>query len=366
MLVGYDVSSLQEVEAGGRTFSHQGAVEPLEQILAAHGATHARLRLWVDPVPPHCTLPQMLSMARRVQETGLKLLLDFHYSDFWADPAKQPAPGRWLDQDLNTLASSVYEYTCSVLQAFQASGTLPDMVQIGNEITNGMLWPQGQIYAESGERWDEFAALLKAGIAATRDSTPAGRDLSVVVHIDRGGDNAGSRYFFDHLLDRGVEFDLIGLSYYPWWHGPLSDLRANVYDLAQRYERPILIVETAYPWTLHNHDTGANMVTGDTLLPAAFPPTIEGQRLFLRHLQSILEDAPHGRGAGLIYWEPAWLPGISLEPDTGNPWDNLTLFGPDGSALPSLAWLEAESSTQSYHTPGNPVSALGAEVAANL
>jgi arabinogalactan endo-1,4-beta-galactosidase len=342
VIVGYDISSLQEVEAGGGTYSDEGKVEPLEKILAAHGATHARLRLWVDPVPPHCSVPQVLNMARRVEEAGLKLLLDFHYCDFWADPGKQPTPARWLDQEPATLADTIYEYTATVLHTFRAAGIPPDMVQVGNEITNGMLWPQGQLYVADQERWDEFVLLLKAGIAAVRDTFPAEGQVAVMVHIDRGGDNAGSRYFLDHILSRGTDFDLIGLSYYPWWHGPVSDLHTNVHDLAHRYDRPIIVVETAYPWTLDDHDDGSNMVTGDTLLPAAFPPTIEGQRSFLQHLRSILEHAPNGRGAGLMYWEPAWLPGISLEPDTGNPWDNLTLFGPEGSALPSLRWLEQE------------------------
>jgi arabinogalactan endo-1,4-beta-galactosidase len=340
MIVGYDISSLQEVEAGGRTFSDEGTVVPLERILAAHGATHARLRLWVDPVPPHCGLPRVVSMARRVHDAGLKLLLDFHYCDSWADPGKQPTPARWLDQDVDTLAGTVYEYTRSVLHDLRDAGTPPAMVQIGNEITTGMLWPQGRIYAYGRERWDEFVVLLKAGIAAAKDSRPADGELSIVVHIDRGGDNAGSRYFLDHILERGVEFDLIGLSYYPWWHGPVSALRANVNDLAQRYEQRIVIAETAYPWTLEDHGEGVNMVTGDTLLPAAFPPSIDGQRSFLLHLWSVLEHAPSDRGAGLMYWEPGWLPGVSLEPDTGNPWDNLTLFGPDGSALPSARWID--------------------------
>lgn len=338
MIVGYDVSSLQEVEAAGRVFSDHGEIRPLETILAAHGATHARLRLWVDPVPPHCSLPQVLSMANRVQAAGLELLLDLHYCDFWADPGKQPTPMRWIGQKVDELADSVYEYTRSVLNEFRLAGAPPEMVQIGNEITNGMLWPQGQIYANGQERWDEFATLLKAGIAGARDSVQTGEQLSIMVHIDRGGDNAGSRYFLDHVLDRGVRFDFIGLSYYPWWHGPLSDVKTNVHDLAQRYEQPLVIVETAYPWTLEDHDNGANMVSGDTLLPAAFAPNVEGQRAFLQNLQSVLEAAPHDRGAGLMYWEPGWLPGVSLEPDTGNPWDNLTLFGPDGNALASIGW----------------------------
>lgn len=341
MIVGYDISTAQQVEDRGHSFLQGDEVRPLEQILAQHGATHVRLRLWVDPPYPYSDLPHVLAMARRVRDAGLKLLLDFHYSDFWADPAKQPTPKAWQHLDLVALADTVRGYTESVLATLREKGTPADMVQIGNEVTNGMLWPLGQIYLNGEERWDEFAMLLRAGIDGARAVAPAA-DQQIMVHIDRGADNAGSRRFLDHILDRGVKFDQIGLSFYPWWHGTLAQVRDNLHDLAGRYHKDLVLVETAYPWTLDNHDSAPNIVGPSTELPPEYPPTIEGQRAFLKQLLAIVRETPGGHGLGVMYWEPAWLPGVAWEPDEGNGWDNLTLFGPDGRALPSLDWPAAE------------------------
>jgi len=234
MVLGHDLSTLQQEEDAGRTFSADGRVQPVERIVAEHGATYVRLRLWVDPPIPYNDLPHVLAMARRIKRAGLGFLLDFHYSDFWADPSKQITPQRWQGQDLPTLAQTVHDYTRSVLDALAAQGTPADMVQIGNEITAGMLWPVGQLYVGGAQRWVEFTTLLKAGIAGARDASAGRYPLRVMVHIDRGGDNGGSHWFYDHILAQGVDFDVIGLSYYPWWHGPLSSLQDNLNDLGPR------------------------------------------------------------------------------------------------------------------------------------
>src|SRR6266851_3074247 len=252
LVLGHDMSTLQQLESVGKTFSDDGRVQPAERIVAHHGATYIRERLWVNPPMPFNDLPHILTMARRIKQADLKFLLDFHYSDFWADPGKQPTPQGWQGQDLSTLANTVYSYTRDVVKRLARQGTPVDMVQTGNEVTNGMLWPQGAIYVDGSERWLEFTTLLKAAIAGVRDGSQ--RDVRIMVHIDRGGDNAGSRYFYDSILEQGVDFDVIGLSYYPWWHGPLSALQANLNDLAPRYNKDIVIVEAAYPWTLTNGD----------------------------------------------------------------------------------------------------------------
>lgn len=336
-VLGHDLSTLQQLEDVGKRFSDHGSVLPAERIVAHHGATFIRERLWVQPPVPYNDLPHILSMARRIRAANLQLLLDFHYSDFWADPGHQTTPQGWQGQDLTTLAQTVYDYTKDILRHLARQGTLPAIVQTGNEVTAGMLWPQGQIYAGSTQRWPEFTTLLKAAIAAVRDTS---RAIGVMIHIDRGGDNGGSRYFYDHILEQGVDFDLIGLSYHPWWHGPLEDLQANLNDLAPRYGKDIAIVETAYPWTLSDGDSEPDIVNAQTPLLPDYPPTPEGQLGYLHAILAILEQVPQRRGKGVVYWESAWIPGVGWEPGAGDAWDNMTLFDFQGRALPSIRCYE--------------------------
>lgn len=340
LVLGHDLSTLQQLESVGKTFSDHGWVQPVERIVAHHGATYIRERLWVNPPAPFNDLPHILKMARRIKRAGLKLLLDFHYSDFWADPGKQNTPQSWQGQDLPTLANTVYAYTRDVVEQLARQGTPVDMVQTGNEITAGMLWPVGQLYVGSEQRWVEFTTLLKAAIAGARDGAHH-HVPRVMVHIDRGGDNGGSRWFYDHILEQGVDFDVIGLSYYPFWHGPLTALQANLNDLAPRYNKDIVLVETAYPWTLEEGDSEPNIVNAATPLLPDYPPTPEGQLGFMRALLSILSQVPHKRGRGVVYWESAWIPGVGWEPGAGDGWDNMTLFDHDGKTLPSIKCYES-------------------------
>jgi arabinogalactan endo-1,4-beta-galactosidase len=159
------------------------------------------------------------------------------------------------------------------------------------------------------------------------------------VHIDRGGDNGGSTWFFDHAMAAGVtDFDVIGESYYPFWHGPLAALEANLNDLAPRYGKDIIVVETAYPWTLQDGDDLVNSLTDAAQLPdeTAYPPTPSGQAAYFEALRNVLVQVPNNRGVGFFDWEPEWIPGVGWEPGQGNPNDNLTMFDFNGAALPSL------------------------------
>jgi arabinogalactan endo-1,4-beta-galactosidase len=336
LVLGHDISTLQQEESVGNTFKDNGQVLPLERILANHGANYIRERLWVNPPIPFNDLPHVLAMAKRIKAAGLKFLLDFHYSDFWADPGKQYTPQAWQGQDLSQLANTVFNYTRDVLQQLATQGTLPDIVQTGNEVTDGMLWPLGQIYVNGSQNWAQFTTLLKAAIAGVR-SIPTGHSIQVMVHIDRGGDNGGARYFYDHILAQGVDFDVIGLSYYPFWHGPLSAMQANLNDLAPRYHKDIILVETAYPWTLADGDGYPNSVTAQTPLNTVYPPTPQGQLGFMSNVLSILSQVPENRGRGVVYWEPGWIPGVGWEPGAGDAWDNMTLFDFSGNALPSIS-----------------------------
>jgi arabinogalactan endo-1,4-beta-galactosidase len=267
------------------------------------------------------------------------LLLDLHYSDFWADPGHQTIPAAWQGQDLATLATTVREYTRDTIATFARYGAPVDMVQIGNEVTAGMLWPLGQIYLTSTPNFPDFATLVNAGVQGAREGNPRRHDLKVMLHIDRGGDNGGSVWFFDHVIAAGVtDFDVIGESYYPFWHGPLSALQANLNDLALRYGRDIVVVETAYPWTVADGDDLANSFSDPSQLPDgdSYPPTPQGQAGYFEALRDVLSQVPGGRGVGFFDWEPEWIPGVGWEPGAGNPNDNLTMFDFAGKALPSL------------------------------
>ncbi len=331
---GADISFAPQLEAAGVRFSDCGRVRPVERILADHGANYLRLRVWLAPPAGYSTEAGALALARRARRAGLRVLLDLHYSDFWADPGHQSTPTAWQGQDLPTLTQTVYRYTKRVVDDFARQGTPLDMVQVGNEITNGMLWPTGQIYQPDGQHWPEFTTLLKAGIAGVRDGAGHPR---VMVHIDRGGDNGGSVWFYDHVLAAGVDFDVIGLSYYPFWHGPLSALRGNLDDLGPRYGKDLVVAETAYPWTTGNGDDLANFIDSASQLPDPYPPTPAGQADYFEALRGVLAQVPGGRGAGFLTWEPEWIPGVGWEPGAGNPNDNLTQFDWTGAALPSLA-----------------------------
>jgi len=336
---GADISFTLAEEAAGTRYTLDGHAAPVERLLRSAGATWVRLRLWVDPPAGYSDLRQALRLAARARRAGLRVLLDLHYADFWADPGKQPTPAAWLGQDLATLARTVHHYTADVIAAFARQGSPVDMVQIGNEVTSGMLWPLGQIY-DGGDvqHWPEFATLVKAGLSGARAGNPRDHRLQTMLHIDRGGDNAGSQWFFDHVLAEGVRFDVIVQSFYPFWHGPLSALTANLADLSTRYRKPLVVAETSYPWTMADGDDLANSVTDPATLPdgAAYPPTPAGQAGYFAALRRVLQGVPGGRGAGFFAWEPEWLPGVGWEPGAGNPNDNLTMFDWTGRALPSV------------------------------
>jgi arabinogalactan endo-1,4-beta-galactosidase len=300
-----------------------------------NGANYVRLRLWVNPPPGYNDLASDLALARQVRAAGMRLLLDIQYSDFWADPTKQPVPAAWQGQDLAQLRTTVRSYTRQVIAAFAGQGTPVDMVAIGNEIRNGMLWPAGEVDWTANTGWDNLAALLKAGIAGARAGNPPGHPLAIMLHFDQGGDNQQSQEFFQNLVARGVPFDVIGLSYYPFFHGPISAMRQNVDALATQFGKPVIIAETQYPWTLANGDSLGNFLWQGSQLSPGYPASPGGQLSFVSDELSILAQVPGGLGAGLFYWAPEWIPGVGWEPGAGTPNDNLTLFNFQGTALPS-------------------------------
>ncbi|WP_157111429.1 glycosyl hydrolase 53 family protein [Nonlabens spongiae] len=242
-MLGADISFLPQLEARGMKFYDKGVEKDAISILKDHGLNYVRLRIFVNPENPQgyspekgfCDLDHTLAMAKRVKDAGMNLLLDFHYSDTWADPQKQFKPKAWEGLDFNQLKTQLNTYTKSVLNKLKAQGTLPDMVQVGNEINHGMVWPEGHI-----SNLDNLAGLLKSGVSAVREVDP---EITVMMHLALGGQNEETVFWFDNMIARGVEFDIIGLSYYPIWHCTLDDLNSNAHDLINRYQKDVNVVE---------------------------------------------------------------------------------------------------------------------------
>jgi arabinogalactan endo-1,4-beta-galactosidase len=348
---GADLSFEPQEEAAGAHFTDAGAPGSPLQILTDHGLNYVRLRLWLNPPAGYSDLASDLRMAKRIAAAGDKLYLDIHYADFWADPQHQDIPAAWQGQDLNQLTDTVRTYTAQAIQAFAKQHTPVDMVSIGNEIRNGILWPVGQVDWTKDTGWDNLTTLLKAGVAGAQDANPPHHRLQVMLHFDEGGNNADSVRFYDHMVSAGVPFDVIGLSYYPFFHGPVIDMRNNVDDLATRYHKPIVIAESQYPWTLAAGDSTGNFVWQTSQLADGYPDTPGGQVSFYNDLLSIIHEIPNHLGAGLFYWEPEWIPGVGWEPGAGTPNDNLTLFSFNGQALPSVGLFESPLHTCAAFDP---------------
>ncbi len=242
-ILGADISFLPELEAKGIQFSDKGKTKDAILLLKEKGFNYIRLRIFVNPAADSgyspgkgfCDLAHTLVMAKRVKSAGLKFLLDFHYSDIWADPGKQIKPAAWVGLGIEDLKKAIYQHTTTVLSALKAQGTYPDMVQVGNEIDHGMVWPEGNT-----REMDVLASLIQSGIDGARD---VNMQTPVMIHIACGGQNKESRWFLDQLITRGLKFDVIGQSYYPQWHGTLEDLEKNLQDLSLRYSQDLVVVE---------------------------------------------------------------------------------------------------------------------------
>jgi arabinogalactan endo-1,4-beta-galactosidase len=242
-MLGADISFLPQLENRGVKFYVDSVQKDAIRILKDHGFNYIRLRIFNDPAADSgyspkkgfCDLEHTQAMALRIKKENMKFLLDFHYSDTWADPGKQFKPAAWKSLNFEQLKKAVYAFTKKVITALSLQGTPPDMVQIGNEINHGMIWPDG-----SFSNPDTLAAFVKAGIAAVKDVSPS---TKIMLHIACGGQNAESRLFIDKMLSRNVQFDVIGESYYPRWHGTLNQLDSNLRDLSKRYKQDIVVVE---------------------------------------------------------------------------------------------------------------------------
>ena len=356
---GADLSMVPALEANGAQFKDvDGTPKDVLQIFKDHGVNWVRFRIWNDPTTGpggggDTDEAKALAMTKRAKALGLKVLIDFHYSDFWADPGKQTKPAAWADHDKDQLVKDVYDYTAKVLKDFQAQGTQPDMIQVGNEIMNGMMWPEGKF--PGNDNGKELARLVQAGLQAIHDNDPK-HEIKTMIHLADGGNNWIYQNFFNALINENKvnDFDVIGLSYYPFWHGTLDDLSNNINDISKRYRKDVIVVETAFGYTNQNFDKMANAYGPAEERIGGFRSTPQGQASGLRAVMERVAKVPDKRGLGMFYWAPDWyaVPNVGWKTGEGNEWDNLAMFDNNGRALESMdVWNDVSNPNGKTVTP---------------
>jgi arabinogalactan endo-1,4-beta-galactosidase len=331
LVYGGDFSIIKKMEEYGAVYKVNGAAKKGLQIFKENNYTWARLRIFHTPdyVGPVCNdLKYTVALAKEAKAFGFKILLDFHYSDTWADPAKQFTPAAWKNLSFELLADSTRIYTTKVLDNMQNAGVMPEMVQIGNEINNGMLWPQGKLWPETGSaNWQGFTTLIKAGIQGVKQAKNS-TGIKIMIHAATGGSIQESNTFYNKMKEYGVEYDIIGLSYYPWWHGTFDQLEANLDYLSKAFDQEISLVETAY------YSNGWYPEPGGWILDVKpYPPTEQGQNDYLTELAKRLKN--HAKVTSVFYWEPEALD----IPESKIFYLGRSLFDKQGSAFKGIgAW----------------------------
>lgn len=335
---GADISALEAVEDyGGVFYDFEGKETDVIEFLMDNGCNYFRLRVWNNPTKSfdagdYCSPEHTLEMAKRIKKAGGSYLLDFHYSDWWADPKNQAVPEAWKGMDKEELIAAVYDFTSEMLKDLAKAGAYPDMVQIGNEIRNGMLWNYG-----TTDDPETLAALINSGIAAVRDTTPKGQETKIMIHVQDGGYVKETEEFFTMLEKNGVtDYDIVGLSYYPYWHGTFADLKENINNIYNTFGKEVVVAETAYPFTNENGDDKRNLVTNEDLKEVGFEASVENQKRMFELVMNTVATSSGGLGA--FYWEPAWLAveGAGVAKGSGNEWENQALFDFEGRALESV------------------------------
>ena len=305
---GADVGWLSQMEATGYKFyDSDGKEKDCLQLLKDRGMNSIRLRVWVNPnddkASGHCSKEETVVMALRAQKMGMRIMIDFHYSDSWADPAKQFKPKAWENHSFPELLDDVYNHTFDVINALKVAGVTPEWVQIGNEIPGGMLWPDG-----STNHWDQLGQLLNKGYDAVK---AVDKNIKVIVHVDEGNNNAKFRTFFDNATAQKVRYDIIGMSYYPFWIKKdytevIADLEFNLNDMVKRYGKEVMVVE------IGGEDN-----------------KVENTRQLLAIAIKAVKNVPNNKGLGVLYWEP----------EGARSWSqyNLSAWQADGKPSPALS-----------------------------
>ena len=340
--VGGDISMLPQYEAKGAAYrtTSGAAITSVTSFFKEQGWTALRVRLFVDPQNTDDAsviqdLAYVKSLGKRIKDEGFQFLLDFHYSDTWADPSHQTLPARWKSLSATVLADSVYAYTKNSLKELVAAGATPDMIQIGNEITYGMLWPTGHVYpaggGNNGGSWSNFASYLKAASRACREVCPKAK---IVIHTEMGNYDTNVPNFYKTLQGYNVDYDVIGISYYPAYHRALTSLESVLASLeADQPTKDIIIAETGYSYAWAMIDTKYNHT-------ATWPYSSAGQQKFAADLIAKLKEHSHVKG---VFW---WWPedneyGVDYNNPVTPSWWNASLFdGRTGRALPAVGELQ--------------------------
>lgn len=352
--MGADLSYVNQVEDHDGVYKENNIEKDPFLILKEHGANAVRLRLWNNPqwvkdvygsgtTPLYSGFEDVAKSIKRAKELGLSINLDFHYSDTWADPGKQDAPDAWKDiTDINVLCDSVYNYTYKVLNTLRTRNLLPEMVQIGNEINCGMMvtntlanFPKLSV---CDGNWVNQGKVINAGIKAVRDvDALSGKTTIIALHV---ADPKNLDWWFSGITQNGgvTNFDVIGFSYYHIWHTTVSfnDLPALVRSLKSKFNKDIMILETAYPFTTLNDDSYGNIYNSQQTVPG-YPYTVTGQKEFMIALTQNMFNA----GAkGVFYWEPAWISSNMKDLwGTGSAWENCTFFDYSGNLTGGIDYL---------------------------
>jgi len=370
MIIGVDVSSyLEQIKLAQSKYKYKGQeIDPF-LILKNNGVTHIRTRLWVDPYDENknpylagtCDLVNFINLTNKLKPYGFKYILDFHYSDFWCDPSKQFTPKAWQNLSYEELLDKVYTYTKETLLEIKKHNIELDFIQTGNEITHGILWPYGQIqYNENKESsYTCLASILKQARRGIKEIYP---NSKVIIHLEQSYDKELYEDYISHLLNNGLEIDVLGSSYYPFWHRSFDEYFSNMRNVKEKFNIEVMNVEFGYPYTLEdyldNNDKESHLVISKDneeeykkILP--YPISIEGQKDFVK---KFIELARKNNFLGVCYWEPLWIPGEGIcwasiggqkyqnliPKETRNDWANQCLFDYNGNILPAFMELKDE------------------------
>lgn len=355
---GMDLSTLLELERCGAKYYQDGKEKDILDIMKEHDVDTIRLRLWNDPKSEdgepygagNNDLAETIAIGKKVTDAGFGVLLNFHYSDFWADPGKQIKPKAWKDFGVDELEQAVYDFTLENLTKIIEAGVNVTMIQVGNELSNGLLWPEGKV-----PDYDNIAKFVNAGIRACRK---VNADIPIMIHLDNGGNNELYVRWFTNFIERGEEFEYIGLSYYPFWHGSLDQLEFNMNDIAKRFNKDLIIAEVSMGFTMDSYQEYEKLADSERKGYATkpelvekidYPMTIEGQADFTKDFLNRVANVVDDHGKGFFWWEPAWIPvpgsgwatpaSLKYMNDPGpcgNEWANQALFDYDGNVLPAL------------------------------